>query len=266
MEWLVAAWGPPSSVWLLLGLGGLVGMLSGVGGTGGGFLTTPLLMLVGLPPAVAAAAGAGQVALTIWPGILVHRRLGSLDVKLLLRMIAGSIPGGAAGVLLVYTLRQAGVYDVLLPLMYVPVLAAAAVFFARPGFKIYRPAARARKICSFWVIMALGFGCGVWAAVLGGGGSLPAFALLGTAASLPLLTASGTALAVGALTSAHVVVWQAAINGTVSLRLTLLLAAGAWFGGYLGTRLVRIAGPPAWRRLTVGVLVLMAALLSVGYR
>lgn len=263
MEWLATGWGTAAQVWLLLGLGGLAGLLAGVTGTTGGFLVTPLLVLAGLSPAVAAAAGTGQVALTSWPGTLVHRRLGSLDSKLVVRLVAGSIPGGAAGVFVVHLLREAGIYDGLLRIMYVAVLASVAAFFVRPWLRKGMPGDKARNPCSLGVAVTLGFACGLWAAVLGGGGGMLAFAVLAGAVGLPVITAAGTALALGALTAAHVVLWQATVNHTVSLPLVALLALGAWLGGRVGTRLVGRLSPDAYRRLMAAVLGVIAVQLLV---
>jgi len=254
VEWLVGHGA------LYLGLGGLVGLVAGAAGVGGGFLTTPLLLLCGIPPVVATAAGAGQVALVTWPGILRHRRLGTLDHRVVVPLLAGSIPGGMVGVLLVHCLREAGTYDGLLRTAYLPVLVAAAVFFARPWFGRER-AARAEASLSPAVTIIVGFLCGLWAAVLGGGGGWLALAVLAAAANLPVMIAAGTALTAGALTAAHVVLWQAAVNGAVSPSLILLLAVGTWLGGRLATRLAGVLAPAAYRCLLGTVPLAVAGLL-----
>src|SRR3546814_20579168 len=74
----------PVSIPLLVGLGGLVGFLSGMFGVGGGFLMTPLLVLVGLPPAVAAASVANQVVGASVSGALAQWRRRNVDIRLAL--------------------------------------------------------------------------------------------------------------------------------------------------------------------------------------
>lgn len=70
------------NVFLILGLGALVGVLSGLFGVGGGFLLTPLLISAGIPPAVAAASDTNQIVAASASGALAHKRLGNVDVKM----------------------------------------------------------------------------------------------------------------------------------------------------------------------------------------
>ena len=85
-------------VLLLLGLGGLVGFLSGLFGVGGGFLMTPLLIFVGVPPAVAVASQANQVIAASVSGVLAHWRRGNVDFKMGLVLLAGGLAGSLIGV------------------------------------------------------------------------------------------------------------------------------------------------------------------------
>ena len=85
-------------VLLLLGLGGLVGFLSGLFGVGGGFLMTPLLIFIGVPPAVAVASQANQVIAASVSGVLAHWRRGNVDFKMGLVLLAGGLAGSLIGV------------------------------------------------------------------------------------------------------------------------------------------------------------------------
>ena len=76
-----------------MGLGGLVGFLSGLFGVGGGFLMTPLLIFLGVPPAVAVASQANQVIAASVSGVLAHWRRGNVDFKMGLVMLAGGLLG-----------------------------------------------------------------------------------------------------------------------------------------------------------------------------
>ena len=93
------------NVFLLLGLGGAVGFLSGLFGVGGGFLMTPLLIFVGIPPAVAVATEANQIVASSVSGALAHWRRGNVDLKMGMVLLAGGIVGSSLGVWLFSLLR-----------------------------------------------------------------------------------------------------------------------------------------------------------------
>ncbi|MBL4558021.1 MAG: sulfite exporter TauE/SafE family protein [Rhodobacteraceae bacterium] len=85
------------NVFLLLGLGGLVGILSGMFGVGGGFLMTPLLFFIGIPPAVAVATEANQIVASSFSGALAHLRRKTVDVKMGTVLLTGGLAGSALG-------------------------------------------------------------------------------------------------------------------------------------------------------------------------
>jgi uncharacterized membrane protein YfcA len=107
------------NAWLLLGVGGFVGVLSGMFGVGGGFLTTPLLMFIGIPPAVAVATGANQLVASSLSGALAHWRRRTVDVKMGLVLLAGGLAGSALGVWLFALLRAMGQVELLVSICYV---------------------------------------------------------------------------------------------------------------------------------------------------
>jgi len=107
---------------LVSGMGALVGFLSGLFGVGGGFLMTPLLIFIGVPAAVAAATDAAQITAGASSGALSHARIGNVDFKMGLVMVAGGWIGGFAGVQLVALLRHLGNFDFYLKAVYVLVL------------------------------------------------------------------------------------------------------------------------------------------------
>src|SRR4030042_5605879 len=93
------------NVFLLLGLGGLVGFLSGLFGVGGGFLLTPLLIMFGIPPTVAAASDSNQIVAASASGTYAHYRLGNVDFKMGIVLLIGGVIGGTLGVQLLRILR-----------------------------------------------------------------------------------------------------------------------------------------------------------------
>ena len=85
------------NVFLILGLGGFVGLLSGIFGVGGGFLMTPLLMMFGIPPTVAAASDSNQIVGASTSGTLAHMRLGNVDIPMGTMLLIGGVAGGTIG-------------------------------------------------------------------------------------------------------------------------------------------------------------------------
>ena len=106
----------------ILALGGAVGLLSGIFGVGGGFLMTPLLIMLGIPPTVAAASDSNQIVGASTSGTLAHFRLGNVDFKMGLLLLLGGVVGGTLGVQLIKVLRQLGNADFLINLTYVIML------------------------------------------------------------------------------------------------------------------------------------------------
>ena len=107
---------------LVIGIGGMVGFLSGLFGVGGGFLLTPLMMMIGIPPAVAAASDSNQIVASSASGAFGHWRLGNVDMKMGLIILAGGVSGGTVGVHLVHYLRAMGNFEFVMKLVYVVML------------------------------------------------------------------------------------------------------------------------------------------------
>src|SRR5271157_5435148 len=105
-----------------VGLGLAVGLLSGLFGVGGGFLMTPLLIMFGIPPTVAAASDSNQIVGASTSGTLAHFRLGNVDFKMGVLLLIGGVVGGTVGVQIIKVLRQLGNADFLINLTYVLML------------------------------------------------------------------------------------------------------------------------------------------------
>ena len=103
-------------------LGGLTGILSGLFGVGGGFLTTPLLIFYGIPPTVAAASAATQVTGASVSGVLAHSKAGGVDYRMGAIMVVGGIVGALLGALLFRLLQSVGQIDVVINILYVLML------------------------------------------------------------------------------------------------------------------------------------------------
>ncbi len=122
MEIYLPIAGMSINFFLILGIGGLVGFLSGLFGVGGGFLLTPLMMMIGIPPAVAAASDSNQIVAGASSGAFAHWRLGNVDFKMGLVILAGGIFGGTIGVQLVKVLRAVGNFEFVMKVIYVLML------------------------------------------------------------------------------------------------------------------------------------------------
>ena len=249
------------NAWLLLGIGGGVGLLSGLFGVGGGFLMTPLLILIGIPPAVAVATEANQIVASSFSGVLSHWRRRTVDYKMGLVLLAGGLVGSAIGVRIFAALRTLGQVELLVSLCYVVFLGSVgglmlvesvqALRKSRAG--IARPPRRRhgwmhglpfkmRFRASNLYISAvppflIGLLVGVLAAIMGVGGGfimVPAMIyLLGMATTVVIGTSLFQIMFVtGATTLMHAIV-----NQTVDAVLAVLLLLGGVIGTQIGVRI-----------------------------
>ena len=110
------------NILVIILLGGAVGMLSGMFGVGGGFLTTPLLIFYGIPPIVAAASASTQVTGTSVSGVLAHMKRGGVDFRMGAVLVAGGLLGTLFGALLFRVLEAWGQIDTVINILYVVML------------------------------------------------------------------------------------------------------------------------------------------------
>jgi uncharacterized membrane protein YfcA len=107
------------NAFLLLGLGGIVGFLSGMFGVGGGFLITPLLMFIGIPPGVAVATGANQVVASSISGVLAQLKRKAVDFRMGSVLLVGGLVGSWSGVGVFSYMTSLGQIDLFVQLSYV---------------------------------------------------------------------------------------------------------------------------------------------------
>src|SRR5262249_35718226 len=182
-------------VLVLLTLGGAVGFLTGVFGVGGGFLLTPLLIFIGVPPTVAVASSANQLVGASVSGVLVHWRRGNVDFKMGYVLLAGGLAGSVLGVWIFTLLKQLGQIELTISLCYVVLLgtlgALMMVESIHTQMRLHRPGVRRHKLhqhnwmhglplkarfrrsklyISTLLPIGLGFVVGVFSAILGIGG------------------------------------------------------------------------------------------------
>ena len=264
MEIYLPIAGMSINVFLILGVGSLVGFLSGLFGVGGGFLLTPLMMMIGIPPAVAAASDSNQIVAAASSGAFAHWRLGNVDFKMGLVILAGGIFGGTIGVQLVKILRAMGNFEFVMTVVYVLMLglvggamfveswrtirrsksatAEAAVapvkesgltrLFNKMPLKMnfHRSGLSTSAIFPF----TIGTIVGIMAAILGVGGGFIMVPAMIYIIGMPTIAAIGTDLFQIVLTSANVTLQQAIVNHTVDLLLALILLSGSTIGAQFG--------------------------------
>ena len=251
---------------LLLGVGFGVGWLSGLFGVGGGFLLTPLLMLIGIPSTVAVASGANQTLGASISGLIAQWRRGNVDWRMGLTLFAGGLLGSALGVQIFALLKRWGQVDVAVSLFYVVILGIVGALMVRESvtalLRRRRGAAPRRKLHEHtWLHglpfklrfrdsrlyisvippLAIGFGIGVLSAIMGVGGGFMLVPAMIYILGMPTAIVIGTSLFQVVFVSANVTLLQAWQVGSVDIVLTMLLlvggVAGAQFGAAMGTKL-----------------------------
>lgn len=271
---------------VIVALGALTGVLSGLFGVGGGFLTTPLLIFYGVPPTVAAASAATQITGASVSGVLAQRRRGGVDYRMGLIMVGGGVIGAGIGALLFRFFQSIGQIDVVISILYVVMLGSIGTLMAREALESLRPppdgvAPKARKRRHHPLVAALplryrfyrsglyisplaplllGVATGALTMLMGVGGGfilVPAMLyILGMSAGVVVGTSLFNILFVTmATTMMHALTTQA-----VDLVLVALLLLGSVSGAQIGTQLAQKAKPEVLR------LVLAAIVLAVALR
>jgi len=270
--------------WLLIvALGGLVGLLSGMFGVGGGFLTTPLLIFYGIPPTVAVASATTQITGASVSGAYAHWRRGGVDFKMSAVMIAGGAVGSLAGAGLFRLLQSSGQIDLVIGFLYVLLLGSIGGLMLKDALvaldwvKLEAPADRPRH--NRWVAglplrwrfyasglylspiapLALGFIAGMLTVLLGIGGGfilVPAMIyLLGMATRVVVGTSLVMILVVSAVTTMIHATTTQAVDIVLAGLLLIGGVIGAQYGAILATRL-----KPDLLRFALATIILLVAL------
>lgn len=250
-------------IFLLLGLGAAVGLLSGMFGVGGGFLMTPLLIFVGVPPAVAVATGANLITASSVSGAMAYWRRGGVDLRMGLVLSLGGGVGAVAGGLIFSWLRTVGQIELVIGLAYVLFLGTIGLLMLRESLlAIWRtrggattrrrpgPARRwfrmlplrmrfhkSRLYISALVPLTLGAMVGLMAAILGIGGGFAMIPAMIYILGMPTSVVVGTSLVQIVFVTALITLMHAIGTQSVDVLLTLMLLPGAVFGAQAGVRL-----------------------------
>jgi uncharacterized protein len=275
----------PVNVFLMFAMGIAVGFISGMFGIGGGFLMTPLLIFIGISPAVAVASVASHIAASSCSGVIAYWRRRALDFALALMLLGGGLIGTMVGVWLFSVLRSVGQLDLMIGLSYVTLLgvvgalmiieSARAIARARNG----RPAEIRRPGSHTWIhglpfkvrfkqskiyvsaipLWVIGFTVGFIGAIMGIGGGFLLVPALIYIMRVPTAVVVGTSMILTLATMGAATIMHAATNHLVDVVLALILMVGGVIGAQFGARAgQRIRGEQL--RLLLGILVLLVGL------
>ena len=274
-----------TNVFLLLGLGGAIGFLSGMFGVGGGFLMTPLLIFLGVPPTVAVGTGTNLIVASSVSGMMAHWRRGNVDFRMGALLFSGGIGGSWLGVSLFKVLREAGQINLVISLFYVVFLT---IVGGLMGFESVRAALRrnarrrrkahqhnwfhglplklrfrrSKLYVSALPPVIVGFLMGLLAAFMGVGGGFIMIPVMIYLIGMPTSVVVGTSLFVIVVVSTVSSFAHAVQNHNVDIILALLLALGAVIGAQYGSRFgQRIQGEYLRGLLAVMVLAVGGRLL-----
>lgn len=269
---------------LIVALGGLTGILSGLFGVGGGFLTTPLLIFYGIPPTVAAASAATQVTGASVSGVFAHSRRGGVDYRMGTVMVGGGIFGALIGALLFRLLQAIGQIDVVINILYVIMLGAIGslmmrealdALFPREGKPRLAPRRRHHPLVAAlpmrWRFYAsglyisplapllLGVGVGILTMLMGVGGGfilVPAMLyILGMSGNVVV----GTSLFQILFVTMTATMMHSLTTKAVDIVLAGLLLLGSVMGAQFGTQ-IALKARPELLRLVLAAIVLAVAL------
>jgi uncharacterized membrane protein YfcA len=270
----------PVNIFLVLGMGLAVGFISGMFGIGGGFLMTPLLIFIGIPPAVAVASVASHIAASSFTGALTYWRRRAIDVALALMLLSAGIVGTATGVWLFTLLRALDQLDLVIGIAYVVLLttvgglmiseALRAELRARRGMPatLRRPGShnwlhglplkmrfkRSKIYVSAIPVWGIGFSIGFLGAIMGIGGGFLLVPMLIYFLRVPTATVIGTSMVLTLITMASATVMHAVTNHLVDAILALILMVGGVIGAQFGVRAGHKMRPERLR-LLLGLLV-----------
>ena len=247
------------NAFLLLGLGGMVGILSGMFGVGGGFLMTPLLFFIGIPPAVAVATEANQIVASSFSGVLAHVKRKTVDFKMGGVLLIGGLVGAALGVVVFNYLKSLGQVDLLVKLCYVLFLGVVGSLMFAESLRALRKSkqvavAKARKkrglvhvlpfkmrfrVSGLYISIippiVVGVAVGVLAAIMGVGGGFVMVPAMIYLLGMPTKVVVGTSLFQIIFVTAFTTMLHATTNYTVDMVLAVLLLIGGVIGAQFGT-------------------------------
>jgi uncharacterized membrane protein YfcA len=252
----------PVNVFVIIALGASVGFLSGIFGVGGGFILTPFLMFLGIPPAVAVATQSTQIVAASVSGVITHWRKDNVDFKMGGVLLAGGVLGSIAGIYIFNSLKAAGQADLFISLSYVIFLGSVGVLMFLESLQAVRHGGsnvggvRREPGAHYWIHrwplkmrfqrsklyisaippVLLGFLMGILSVIMGVGGGfilVPAMIYL---LRMPTSVVIGTSMFQIIFVAAFSTLLHAITNQSVDAILAALLIAGGVIGVQFGLR------------------------------
>jgi hypothetical protein len=277
------------NILMIVGLGAIVGLLTGMVGVGGGFLTTPILIFYGIPPAVAVASATTQITGTSVSGVMAHRRRKGVDYRMGGVLVAGGTLGSLAGGGLFRLLQDSGQIDTVIALLYVVLLGTIGILMAKEAataLDIIKPSPRKKPARRHNPIIAilpmrwrfyqsglyisplapllLGFFSGMLTVLLGVGGGflvVPAMIyLLGMSTAVVV----GTSLLQILFVTAATTLIHATTTKSVDIVLAILLLLGSAVGAQYGARFAQKAKPELLRMFLAIIVLAVAFRMGIG--
>jgi uncharacterized membrane protein YfcA len=272
---------------VLLGLGGLVGVLSGMFGVGGGFLMTPLLFFIGIPPAVAVATEANQIVASSFSGVLAHVKRRNVDFKMGGVLLIGGLVGAGVGVFIFNYLKGLGQVDLLVKLCYVVFLGIVGSLMFTESLQALRKskqvsASKLRKkrtwihalplkirfrVSGLYISaippVLIGILVGILAAIMGVGGGFVMVPAMIYLLGMPTKVVVGTSLFQIIFVTAFTTMLHATTNYTVDIVLAVLLLVGGVIGAQFGTMFGAKLKAEQLRILLAVMVLLVCAKLAV---
>lgn len=247
------------NIFLILGLGGMAGILSGIFGIGGGFLMTPLLIFIGVPPSISVSTVANQIIASSVSGFIAHWRRHNVDFKMGWFLFAGGAVGSSAGVGIFHWLQRIGQIDLIISVCYVTFLGIIGSIMASESFrsilKLARKSGPVQKNQFFarlpWQVhfphskltisavapLAIGLFVGIMVSLMGIGGGFFLIPAMIYILGMPTNVVIGTSLFQIIFITANVTLLQAVTTQTVDIMLALLLLTGSVFGAQAGSKI-----------------------------
>ncbi|MDF1750202.1 MAG: sulfite exporter TauE/SafE family protein [Alphaproteobacteria bacterium] len=277
------------NIFLVLGMGAGVGVMSGIFGVGGGFLMTPLLIFLGVPAPVAVGTGANQIIASSVSGVLAHWRRGNVDLMMGLMLLSGGVVGSTLGVFVFKFLQTLGQIDLVIKLSYVIFLGIiGALMMAeslRSLLRSHRKTSgrmqrklhqhnwmhglplkfrfrKSKLYISLLLPIGIGFLVGILTAIMGVGGGFVMVPAMIYLLGMPTNVVVGTSLFQIIFVSANATFLQATLNQTVDVVLAMLLLVGGVIGAQIGTKLgAKLKGEQLRSLLAIMVLLVSGKLL-----
>lgn len=271
---------------VLLFLGLVVGILSGLFGVGGGFLMTPLLILLGIPPAVAVASEANHILAASFSGLLAHIRRLNVDFKMGLVLLMGGVFGSVLGVFLLKGLLYIGQEQFFITSAYLIILSTVGIWMLYESLRTIKKKNRGKKIKlheHMWIHglpfklrfrkshlyisvippITIGLVVGLFSSVMGVGGGFILVPAMIYILGMPTQVVVGTSLLQIVFVTGVATILHSYVNQTVDVILSSLLLIGAVFGAQIGTRImIKLSGEHI--RFLLAVLILLVSFVLLG--